>query len=218
MVETVDYPGSRSGNVSLLGAGICNFGGAPKVSNCLLTGNTAFYAGGGIGNYHSIPTIVECTVLENVAPANPEIFDSANLDSDIVNWRDDVWLESYNRNVQFMSAGENVPSSSCLTCDKTEMSSQAITNLDGSLLLINDLTDVKANAALPSASNVVKIDSICIEGTIASRWGWWGTGTDPGTTIPGTVEVTDFFAATSQIAQTTCLVSSESNLVQRRDQ
>ncbi|MEJ2647986.1 MAG: right-handed parallel beta-helix repeat-containing protein [Sedimentisphaerales bacterium] len=181
-----------SGNVSLLGAGICNFGGAPKVSNCLLTGNTAFYAGGGIGNYHSIPTIVECTVLENVAPANPEIFDSANLDSDIVNWRDDVWLESYNRNVQFMSAGENVPSSSCLTCDKTEMSSQAITNLDGSLLLINDLTDVKANAALPSASNVVKIDSICIEGTIASRWGWWGTGTDPGTTIPGTVEVTDF--------------------------
>lgn len=49
--------------------GMSNYASSPTVVNCTFTGNTASYGGGGMSNYFSSsPTVTNCTFTDNVAP------------------------------------------------------------------------------------------------------------------------------------------------------
>lgn len=49
------------------GAGIYILECSPTIRNCVITGNSALWSGGGITCYYGSPTIVNCTISDNIA-------------------------------------------------------------------------------------------------------------------------------------------------------
>jgi hypothetical protein len=61
----------------LTGGGMYNVNGSsPAVTNCTFSGNTAVNAGGAMCNVGSNPTLINCILWDNSAPADPEINNS----------------------------------------------------------------------------------------------------------------------------------------------
>jgi hypothetical protein len=54
-----------SGNSAYTGGGMCNLDGSPTIANCTITGNSAG-AGGGIACYSSSPTVTNCILWDNL--------------------------------------------------------------------------------------------------------------------------------------------------------
>ncbi|MBN1314049.1 MAG: right-handed parallel beta-helix repeat-containing protein [Anaerolineales bacterium] len=67
-----------SGNSAAYGGGICNSSSAMELMNATFSGNSATVKGGGIYNYNSNPTLVNCILWEDSAPTAPEIYNDAS--------------------------------------------------------------------------------------------------------------------------------------------
>ena len=61
---------SGSWYVGIGGAILCENNSGPTIANCIITGNSAGWDGGGINNLYSSPTIINCTFSGNSAVGN----------------------------------------------------------------------------------------------------------------------------------------------------
>ncbi|WP_158639653.1 choice-of-anchor Q domain-containing protein [Arachidicoccus ginsenosidivorans] len=76
-----------AGNTATSGGGIENYNyAAPRITNCLFSGNKASSSGGGVYNMHySSPTLINCTFAGNTAYTGGGIANEGHSTSDIVN-------------------------------------------------------------------------------------------------------------------------------------
>ncbi|MCL5035872.1 MAG: DUF1565 domain-containing protein [Chloroflexi bacterium] len=153
------------------GGGIYVNGGGPVISDCILTGNSAYY-GGGICSNNAAPAIINCLIYQNSGSEGAGVYLSTNSSSTITNCTIAYNNAALRGGGLYCSASDPAITNCIITNNFAYLNGGGIYAADGAAPMFG-YTDLQVNTPDNAYNN-----NIPASGGFAdfSTWGWNGIG------------------------------------------